>query len=111
MTSPIADRVMAATHRLVQQAMSGQWSEVPRTVEERRVLLDQLTASATAHDRPWLDALKQAMAESDAAVAKMRAAGPQTADRGPAVNAVAAEAANGGANLADNMMDMIRGSR
>src|SRR5262245_42675590 len=71
MTSPLADGVMAATQRLVQQAMSGQWHEVPKTVEERRVLLDQLASSASPQDREWLGALRQAMAESDAAVAKM----------------------------------------
>ena len=39
MSSTIADGVLAATHKLVQQAMSGQWQEVPRTVRERRELL------------------------------------------------------------------------
>lgn len=71
MTTPIADGVLAATHRLVQQAMSGQWQDVPKTVEERRMLLDKLTASASAQDQQWLSALQQAMAESDAAVARM----------------------------------------
>jgi hypothetical protein len=76
MTSPIADGVLAATHRIVQQAMSGQWADVPRTIEERRALLDRLTATATPNDQQWLGALKQAMAESDAAVARMQAAAP-----------------------------------
>ena len=76
MTSPIADGVLAATHRLVQQAMSGQWADVPRTIEERRALLERLTATATPNDQQWLGALKQAMAESDAAVARMQAAAP-----------------------------------
>ena len=71
MTSPIADGVLAATHRLVQQAMSGQWQEVPKTVEERRVLLDKLSASASPQDQQWLTALRQAMAESDAVVASL----------------------------------------
>lgn len=74
MSSPIADSVMAATHKLVQQAMQGQWQEVPRTVEQRRALLDQLTASATPQDQQWLGALRQAMNESDAAIAQMAAA-------------------------------------
>jgi hypothetical protein len=74
MTSPVADSVMAATHKLVQQAMSGQWQEVPKTVEERRVLLDRLAASAAPQDQQWLSALRQAMVESDAAVQKMAAA-------------------------------------
>ena len=71
MTSPIADGVMAATQRLVQQAMSGQWSEVPKTVEHRRELLQQLSATASPQDKQWLGALQQAMAESDAAVTAM----------------------------------------
>jgi hypothetical protein len=74
MTSPVADSVMAATHKLVQQAMSGQWQEVPKTVEERRLLLDRLAASAAPQDQQWLSALRQAMVESDAAVQKMAAA-------------------------------------
>lgn len=74
MTSPVADSVMAATHKLVQQAMSGQWHEVPKTVEERRVLLNRLAAGATPQDQQWLSALRQAMVESDAAVQKMAAA-------------------------------------
>lgn len=68
MTSPIADGVMAATQRLVQQAMSGQWNEVPKTVEHRRELLQQLSATASPQDKQWLGALQQAMAESDATV-------------------------------------------
>lgn len=71
MTSPIADGVMAATQRLVQQAMSGQWNEVPKTVEHRRELLQQLSATASPQDKQWLGALQQAMAESDAAVNAM----------------------------------------
>ena len=69
--APGADVVLAATYKLVQQAMTGRWQDVPKTVEERRVLLDQLVASARPQDQQWLNALKQAMAESDAAVAKM----------------------------------------
>ena len=42
MSAPIADGVMAATHKLVQQAMTGQWQEVPKTIQERRDLLDQI---------------------------------------------------------------------
>lgn len=74
MSSPIADSVMAATHKLVQQAMQGQWQDVPRTVEQRRELLNQLTASASPQDHQWLSALKQAMVESDAAVEQIAAA-------------------------------------
>jgi recombinational DNA repair ATPase RecF len=106
MTSPIADGVMAATYKLVQQAMTGQWQDVPKTIEERRVLLDQLSASATAQDQQWLSALKQAMAESDAAVAKMTDAPTLTLPR------VAGEGtASRRAESVDGMLDMIRGSR
>jgi hypothetical protein len=103
MSSPIADGVMAATQRLVNQAMSGEWADVPKTVEERRVLLGQLSASATPQDQQWLSALRQAMAESDAAVEKMARADdvqiPATAPTGaPALSA-------------DSMLDMITKSR
>lgn len=66
-----ADGIMAATSKLVQQAMRGQWQDVPRTIEERRVLLEHLRASARPQDQQWLNALQQAMTESDAAVARM----------------------------------------
>ena len=71
MTAPIADGVMAATHKLVQQAMTGQWQEVPKTIQERRDLLARLSSTARPQDRAWLNALQQAMTESDAAVAQM----------------------------------------
>jgi hypothetical protein len=77
MSAPIADGVMAATYKLVQQAMSGQWQEVPKTIQERRDLLDKLSSSARPQDQEWLSALRQAMNESDAAVATMaQVAGP-----------------------------------
>jgi hypothetical protein len=105
MTSPIADGVLAATHRLVQQAMSGQWQEVPKTVEERRVLLDKLSAGASPQDQQWLSALKQAMAESDAVVASLS---PQAT---PAAVAAPATTAHDSAVSVDSMLDMIRGSK
>ncbi|HTJ16074.1 MAG TPA: hypothetical protein VL494_04765 [Steroidobacteraceae bacterium] len=71
MSAPIADGVMAATHKLVQQAMTGQWQEVPKTIQERRDLLARLSSTARPQDQPWLDALRQAMTESDAAVAQI----------------------------------------
>lgn len=66
-----ADGVMAATYKLVQQALGQRWQEVPRTIQERRILLAHVEAQARPPDRQWLAALKQAMAESDAAIAKM----------------------------------------
>ena len=103
MSSPIADGVLAATHRLVQQAMSGQWQDVPRTIEERRELLNRLSATATPKDQEWLGALKQAMAESDAAVARMQA----VASAAPATAQV--DSAPGGAEAVDRLMEMIKG--
>jgi len=69
MSGPIADGVMAATYKLVQQALSGQWQEVPKTIQERRDLLNQIASTARPQDQAWLSALRQAMSESDAAVA------------------------------------------
>jgi len=103
MTSPIADGVLAATHRLVQQAMSGQWQEVPKTVEERRVLLDKLSAGASPQDQQWLSALQQAMAESDAVVASLS---PKSVPP-----ATVAPPAQDSAVSVDSMLDMIRGSK
>jgi hypothetical protein len=83
MTAPIADGVMAATHKLVQQAMTGQWQEVPKTIQERRELLARISSTARPQDHQWLSALHQAMTESDAAVAKMAEAA-KVAPVGPA---------------------------
>jgi hypothetical protein len=109
MGSPIADGVMAATHRLVQQAMSGRWQEVPKTVEERKVLLDRLSANASPQDRDWVTALQQAVAESDAAVAQMAnvSAAPVAAAR----RVEAAVSPDGSASSVDSMMDLITRSR
>jgi hypothetical protein len=110
MSSAIADGVMAATHKLVQQAMQGHWHDVPKTLEQRRALLDQLTSTASPQDRPWLDALKQAMAESDAAVAKIAAteapSGSVSQQALPADTSTATPA-----NAIDNTLEMIRGTR
>ena len=103
MSSRIADGVMAATQRLVNQAMSGEWADVPKTVEERRVLLGQLSASATPQDQQWLSALRQAMAESDAAV--------ETMARADEVQMAVTAPAEMPAMSADSMLDMITRSR
>jgi len=106
MTSAIAEGVLAATHKLVQQAMQGEWQEVPKTVEQRRALLERLTANASARDRQWLGALQQAMAESDAAVAKMAAAEPfETAASGPQ------PAAGQSADQVERMLEMLKAGR
>lgn len=112
MTSATADGVMAVTHKLVQQAMQGQWQEVPKTIEQRRVLLDRLSANASPKDQPWLGALQQAMAESDAAVAKIAAAdAPEaglafTASEG-VHPATAMPAANSATDQIDRTLELI----
>ena len=115
MTSPIADGVMAATHKLVQQAMRGQWQEVPKTVEQRRVLLEQLTASASPQDQQWLAALQQAMAESDAVVAKIAQAGasspalpPNTGEGNNNALGPTAAVTTGEVDQVGSTLDMIR---
>jgi hypothetical protein len=114
MSSTIADGVLAATHKLVQQAMTGQWQDVPKTVQERRELLNNLSASASPQDRQWLGALQQAMAESDAAVAKIAPAnvmtnfGVDTQSQGT-VAAGVVDSPNAAA--VDSMMELLRQSR
>ncbi|HEY0685986.1 MAG TPA: hypothetical protein VGD45_26825 [Steroidobacter sp.] len=111
MSSIIADGVLAATHKLVQQAMTGQWQDVPKTVQERRELLNNLSASASAQDRQWLGALQQAMAESDAAVAKIAPANV-TLNLNPASHGPVAAAADTPSSAAvDSMMELLRQSR
>lgn len=115
MSSTIADGVLAATHKLVQQAMTGQWQDVPKTVQERRELLNSLSASASPQDRQWLGALQQAMAESDAAVAQMAAAAPaaQAQDPGaidvPTNDVPSLDMPIGAA--VDSMMEMLKQGR
>lgn len=110
MSSAIAEGVLAATHKLVQQAMSGQWQDVPKTVQERRELLNNLSASASPQDRQWLGALQQAMAESDAAVAQMAASAPAALNSSHgSTQASVGDTPNTAA--VDNMMEMLKKSR
>ena len=110
----LSDGIVAATHKLVQQAMTGQWQDVPKTVQERRELLDHLSASASPQDRQWLGALQQAMAESDAAVAQIA---PPDLMTGLRANPQAQGSAAGGvletpdAAAVDSMMELLRQSR
>lgn len=108
------DNVMAATHRLVQHAMAGRWEEVPKTVQERRELLNDLSASASPQDQQWLGALQQAMAESDDAVARMAAVSPvkgvdaaSTSNQGTAAGTDDVS----GSAVVDNLMEMLQQSR
>jgi hypothetical protein len=106
MSSAIADSVLAATHKLVQQAMTGQWQDVPKTVQERRELLNNLSASATPQDRQWLGALQQAMAESDAVVASMAPAALPSSQPAPGGVTDTPDSA-----AVDHMMEMLKKSR
>lgn len=117
MSSIIADGVLAATHKLVQQAMTGQWQDVPKTVQERRELLNNLSASASPQDRQWLGALQQAMAESDAAVARMYKDAPAgvatnlgltTQSQGTAANGVVDTPDSA---AVDSMLELLKQSR
>jgi hypothetical protein len=110
MSSTIADGVLAATHKLVQQAMTGQWQDVPKTVQERRELLNNLSASASPQDRQWLGALQQAMAESDAAVAQIAPAhfSLDTQSQGTVVGGVLDTPDTA---AVDSMMELLRQSR
>jgi hypothetical protein len=112
MSASMAEGVLAATHKLVLQAMTGRWQDVPKTVAERRVLLDQVTANATPQDQQWLSALRQAMAESDAAVASMTNARPVPSERPVrATPDTIAHSTDGAIELVDRMMTMIGSSR
>ena len=76
--------VLAATDKLVQEAGSGDWQSVGKTAADRRMLLEQLAKEPPKpgeHD--FLRALREAVAESDAALAQMSRAEPPkaTADR------------------------------
>ncbi|WP_129775131.1 hypothetical protein [Peristeroidobacter soli] len=112
MSSIIADGVLAATHKLVQQAMTGQWQDVPKTVQERRELLNNLSASASPQDRQWLGALQQAMAESDAAVAKIAPANVfphfDTTTQGTVANGVVDTPDSA---AVDSMLELLKQSR
>jgi hypothetical protein len=81
----LVSRVMAATEKVVHQALNGAWNEVPRTLEARRELLNQLSASAGGGDQSWLAALQQAVAESDSALQAMVPATPAVATEAPAI--------------------------
>lgn len=116
MTAPVADGVMAATHKLVQQAMTGQWQEVPKTIQERQELLARIASTASPQDQQWLSALRQAMSESDAAVAQMaRSANasddPASSHRGPALAVGPASTgqsvATGSTDAVATLMDML----
>jgi hypothetical protein len=101
MSAPIADGVMAATHKLVQQAMTGQWQEVPKTIQERRDLLARLSSTARPQDQPWLDALRQAMTESDAAVAQIARSANTAVSPASAGQSVATEPTDAVATIMD----------
>jgi hypothetical protein len=107
MTAPIADGVMAATHKLVQQAMTGQWQEVPKTIQERQELLARISSTARPQDQQWLTALRQAMTESDAAVAQMASAAGTSVSAVPSAVGPALAGQSGDTDAVGTIMDML----
>lgn len=75
--------VLAATDKLVQQAGSGDWQAAGKTAADRRMLLDQLAKEPPkAGEHDFLRALREAVAESETALAQMsRAEPPPAGDR------------------------------
>lgn len=63
--------VLAATDKLVQQVGQGDWSSVAKTVEQRRMFLEALSSEPQTGEHDFLQAMRAAVAESDAAVAVM----------------------------------------
>ncbi len=64
--------VLAATDKLVQQVGQGDWQSADKTIADRRLLLEQLSKQGPQpgeHD--FLRALREAAAESEAALATM----------------------------------------
>jgi hypothetical protein len=69
--------VLAATDRVVQQANVGDWPAAIKSSQDRRLLLEQLTnQEPQAGEHGFLRALRDAAAESDAALATMSASTP-----------------------------------
>ena len=69
--------VLAATDRLVDQAAQGDWSSAKKTVEQRRMFLHALSQSeAQPGDHDFLKMLHAAAAESEQALAAMKAVKP-----------------------------------
>jgi hypothetical protein len=66
--------VLSATDRVVQQATAGDWSAALKSSHDRRLLLEQLAQqSPQAGEHDFVRALREAAAESDAALATMSA--------------------------------------
>lgn len=92
--------VLAATDKVVQHANAGEWQAAHKISADRRVLLEQLASQEPqANEHGFVRALREAAAESDAALALMS----QSAVSKPA------NAANAGANLGAAHTDMKGG--
>lgn len=64
--------VLAATDKVVQQVNAGDWSAAKKSSDDRRLLLEQLTAQEPqVAEHGFLRALREAAAESDVALARM----------------------------------------
>ena len=66
----MARGVVAATGRMIRQAMAGAWGDVSMTIEVRRDLFDRLRKSAVdPREQSCVHALQAALKESDRAFA------------------------------------------
>ena len=70
----LAEAVLAATGRLVGQARDGAWEDIPRTLRERRELLDDLEREPRhgALESSCVAALRSAVAESERVLTELR---------------------------------------
>jgi len=68
----LVNGILAATGRLVREAMQGNWSNASAVALHRRVLLDKLGTAEVEGEHSAMHALRQAVAESDQALAKMQ---------------------------------------
>lgn len=67
----LVNGILAATARLVREAMQGDWRRATAVSLHRRVLLDKLGAMGLEGEQAAVIALRQAVAESDRALAVM----------------------------------------
>ena len=69
--------VLAATDKVVQQANAGDWPAALKSSQDRRLLLEQLaTQEPQVGEHGFLRALREAAAESDAALITMSRPSP-----------------------------------
>jgi hypothetical protein len=70
----LANAILAATNRVVRDAMHGEWSSAAATSLQRRALLCRLERERLASEQGSVEALRRAVAEAERALATMSAA-------------------------------------